>query len=76
MAPATDVAKDGLIWYQWEGRPLVLWRLDASMWENARAVRQEWVGGWVNVEVPYRSRGRGYGIGDLCVCGAGKGDNI
>ena len=39
MAPAAYVAEDGLIWYQWEGRPLVLWGFDA------RAVRQEWVSG-------------------------------
>jgi hypothetical protein len=25
---------------------LVLWRLDASVYKNARAVRQDWVGGW------------------------------
>uniref|UniRef100_M0RAW8 Uncharacterized protein n=1 Tax=Rattus norvegicus TaxID=10116 RepID=M0RAW8_RAT len=31
MAPATYVAEDGLIWHQWEGRSLVLWRLDASV---------------------------------------------
>ena len=23
------IAEDGLIWHQWEGRPLVLWKLDA-----------------------------------------------
>ena len=30
MAPAAYVAEDGLVWHQWEGRPLVLWRLDAQ----------------------------------------------
>jgi hypothetical protein len=29
MAPATYVADDCLIWHQWEGMHLVLWRLDA-----------------------------------------------
>jgi len=27
MAPPGYVAEDGLIWPQWEERPLVLWRL-------------------------------------------------
>ena len=30
MAPAACVAEDGFIWHQWEGRLLVLWRLDDS----------------------------------------------
>jgi hypothetical protein len=29
MAPDTYVVEDQLIWYQWERRPLILWRLDA-----------------------------------------------
>ena len=29
MAPDTYVAEDCLIWHQWEGRLLVLWRIDA-----------------------------------------------
>ena len=29
MAPVTYVAEDGLVWHQWEGRPLLLWRLNA-----------------------------------------------
>jgi hypothetical protein len=29
MAPTTYVAEDELIWHQWEGRPLVQWRLNA-----------------------------------------------
>ena len=28
MALATHIAEDYLIWYQWEGSPLVVWRLD------------------------------------------------
>jgi hypothetical protein len=48
MALATYVAEDCLIWHQWEGRSLVLWRLDAPAQGNARALVQEWMGGWVN----------------------------
>ena len=29
MAPAAYVTEECLIWHQQEGRPLVLWRLDA-----------------------------------------------
>jgi hypothetical protein len=32
-------SRDGLVGHQWEGRLLVLWRLDAPAWENARGVR-------------------------------------
>jgi hypothetical protein len=35
-----------VLWYQWEERILVLWRLDAPVWRNARAGRQEWMSGW------------------------------
>jgi hypothetical protein len=31
MAPATHVAEDSLVRHQWEDRPLVLGRLDASV---------------------------------------------
>jgi hypothetical protein len=48
MAPAAYVAEDCLIWCQWEGRPLVLWRL---------VVRQQWVAGWGVTS--YRQRGGG-----------------
>ena len=44
MTPATNVT-DCLIWHQWEGRNLVLWRLDAPDNGDAREVRQEWKGG-------------------------------
>jgi len=38
--------KDGIIWHQWEERPLVLWWLYAPAYGDARAVRLEWeVGG-------------------------------
>jgi hypothetical protein len=67
MAPAAYVAEDGLIWHQWEGKPLVLWRIDALAEGNSRAVRQEWVG-----EHSHRSRGRGVGQG-ICRGETGKG---
>jgi hypothetical protein len=44
MAPATYVAKDGLIGHQWKERSLVLGRLDAPVYRNARAERLEWGG--------------------------------
>jgi hypothetical protein len=31
MAPSAYVAEDGLFQYQWEERPLVLWRLNAPV---------------------------------------------
>jgi hypothetical protein len=27
MAPSAYLAEDWLVWHQWDGRPLVLWRL-------------------------------------------------
>lgn len=46
MAPAAYVGEDGLVGHQREERPLVLRRLNAPVYGNARTVRQEWVGGW------------------------------
>jgi hypothetical protein len=45
MAPAVYVAEDGLVGHQWEERPLVLWRLEALAYEDARMVRCAWMGG-------------------------------
>jgi hypothetical protein len=45
IVPATYVAEDGLIWYQWEGWPLVLWRFDARVFGDATVVRQKWMDG-------------------------------
>jgi len=28
MVPATYVAEEGIVWHQWEEKPLVLWRPD------------------------------------------------
>jgi hypothetical protein len=30
MVPAAYFAEDGLVWYQWEGNFLILWRLNAT----------------------------------------------
>ena len=38
MDPSTYVAEDFLIWHQWEGRSLVLWRLVAPVKGDPRGV--------------------------------------
>jgi hypothetical protein len=51
MAPATYIAEDSLIWHKWEGRPLVLWRLDAPVYRDARWVSTDIeAGGGGNLE--------------------------
>ena len=40
MATASYVAGDGFVGHQWEKRALVLRRLDAPMYSNARTVKQ------------------------------------
>jgi hypothetical protein len=47
MSPAVYVAEDCLIWHQWEGRCLVPWRLDSQGKGDAKEVKQDWMGGWV-----------------------------
>ena len=44
MAPAAYVTESCLIWHQWEGRPLVLWRFDAPAYGDSGVLRQAWVG--------------------------------
>jgi hypothetical protein len=50
MTLAAYVAEGDLVGHQWEERPLVLCRLYAPVWGNARARKGEWVGwgagGW------------------------------
>jgi hypothetical protein len=70
MAPDTNVAGDYLIWHQWQGSPLVLWRLNAPVSENARTVRQDWVGGWGRTLI--EAGDRGLRIGSL-QCGSREG---
>jgi hypothetical protein len=41
VVPDTYVAEEYLIWHQWEGMYLVLWRLDAPEKGDARAVKWE-----------------------------------
>ena len=48
--------ENGLIWHQQEGRPLVLWRLDAPAQGAAIVERQEWEGVWVG---KHPNRGKG-----------------
>jgi len=40
VTPDIYVAEDCLVWPQWEGMHLVLWRLDAPEKGDAREVRQ------------------------------------
>jgi hypothetical protein len=44
MVPASYVSEDGLVGHQCEERPLILWRLNAPVYRNARLGRKEWVG--------------------------------
>jgi hypothetical protein len=46
MAPATYVVENCLILHQWEGRLLVLWRLNAPALGGVRWVKQGWANGW------------------------------
>ena len=45
MAPQYLWSRELLIWRQWEGWHLVLWRLDAPEKGDARGIRWEWLGG-------------------------------
>lgn len=55
MAPGTRVAKDCLVWPQWERVCLVLWKLDAPGKQDADGSEVR-VRGWVG-EHPFRGRG-------------------
>jgi hypothetical protein len=57
MAPAAYVAEDCLIWYHWEGRPLVLWRLHVPSKRNANRVKQGWIDGWGSTLIEARGIG-------------------
>ena len=63
MALASNVAEDGLIQHQWEGRPLVQQRLVAQAQGDARMVRQECVIGWKST--PLEAKGSAEGMGGL-----------
>jgi hypothetical protein len=41
---AAYVSEDGLVGHHWKERPLGLANLNASVQENARAKKREWVG--------------------------------
>jgi hypothetical protein len=68
MAPAAYVAEGGLIWHQWEGRPLVLWRRDASREGGC-------LNGEAGVSTLFEAKERGIGWG-IHGRETGKGDNI
>ena len=44
MAPQYLWSRELLIWRQWEGWHLVLWRLDAPEKGDTRGIRWEWLG--------------------------------
>lgn len=69
--PVAYISEDYLIWHLWEGKLLVLWRLDASTKGDARVVRLKWVGEGVS---SYR-QGMGDGVGDFQK-GNQEGNNI
>ena len=71
MGPTAYVAEDGLMWHQWEGRCLVLWRPFALGKGDARGVSE-----WLCVGAPsYRQRGGQIRCG-VCRRKTKKGDNI
>jgi hypothetical protein len=62
MAPDKHAVEDGLIRYQWEGRPSVLEMFYAPAWGSAIAVKQEWMIGWRSSLTDAKGRRNG-GIG-------------
>jgi hypothetical protein len=48
------------MWHQWEGRHLVLWRLDTPEKEDARRLRLEWVGVWRSTLLKVKEREMGW----------------
>jgi hypothetical protein len=72
MAPTIYIAEDSLIWHQWEGRRLVLWRLDAPEKGDARGVMWEQVGEWVSTLLEAKERARGR-VGRLVEGKLGRG---
>ena len=58
MTPDAYVSEESLIWHQWKGRPLVLWRFDAPAKGGARAVKLEWASGWRIMLIETKGRGK------------------
>jgi hypothetical protein len=58
--PTTYVAEDCLIWHQWEGKFLILWRLDGPEKGNARRLRWERMGWWGNTHLEAMGKGMGW----------------
>lgn len=63
MASAAYAAEDEIVGHQWVEKPLVLPRLDPSVYRNVRVGKQEGVGGWVQEHL-HRRRGQESGIGE------------
>jgi hypothetical protein len=59
MAPTTYVAEDCLIYHQWEGIHLVLWRLDAPEKGDDRG-DEVGVDGWESTHLEAKGRGIGW----------------
>ena len=76
MAPDTYVAEDGLIWHQWEERPLVLWRFDAPILGDFRVVMQEWVSRWRSTLMEAKRRRERGNLMGFCGGETGEGDII
>jgi hypothetical protein len=64
---ATYATEDYLLWHQWEGRCLILWRLVPEKGDGSM-VRCECVGGFASTLLEPKERGNGVGSswrGDL-----------
>jgi hypothetical protein len=59
---STYVAEYCLVWPQWEGMRLALWKFDAPEKGSAGQVKWEWVGEWVG-EHSLRGKEEGKGLG-------------
>ena len=49
-------------WHQWEGRPMVLWRLGALGEWDGSGVKRAWVVGWRSTLIEAKGRGIGWGF--------------
>jgi hypothetical protein len=64
MATATYITEDYLIWHQWKGRHLVLWRLVVPVCGDSRGVKWEGVDECVRSPL-LEAKGRGNGMWSL-----------
>ena len=56
MTPDKYETEEDLIQHQWDGRPLVLWRLVAPEKGEARGVRQDWMSGSMSTLIEAKGR--------------------